>query len=61
MTELAQVIGGLVLCLLVALVYTLARKNRPASVLRGTAAVFVYILGAISAVTLVVLLACKFK
>jgi len=61
LTSLAQYIGGIVLCLVVSLVYTLARKNRPASVLRHTALVFIYTLGAISAITIAVLLLCKFK
>ena len=61
MTSLGQYIAGLVLCLVVSLVYTLARKDRPKAVFRETLLVFVYTLGAISAVALIVLLACKFK
>ncbi len=61
MSNLAQYVAGLLLCLLVSLVYALARKVRPGAVLRETLMVVTYALGAISAVTLVVLLACKFK
>ena len=59
MTSLEEYVGGLVLCLIVSLVYSLARKDRPAAVLKETLLVFVYTLGAISAVVLVVFLACK--
>ena len=61
MTSVAQVVAGILLCLAVSLVYTLARKNRPGAVVRGTIATFIYVLGAIAAVTLVVLLATKFR
>ncbi len=61
MTSLSQYIGGLVLCLAVSLVYTLARTGEPRKVVRHTLLVFVYTLGVISAVVLAVLLACKFK
>jgi hypothetical protein len=57
----AQYVGGLVLCLVVSFVYSLARKDTPRAVLRETAVVFVYTLGAIAAVVLVVFFACKFK
>ena len=61
MTSLSQYIGGLVLCLVLSLVYTLARTREPRKVVRHTLLVFVYTLGVVSAVTLAVLLACKFK
>ena len=61
MSNLAQYVAGLALCLLVSLIYTLARKDKPAVVFKETLLVFIYTLGAISAVTLIVLLACKFK
>jgi len=61
LTSLAQYIGGLALCLAVSFLYTLARRHEPRAVVRHTLLVFVYTLGAISAVTLVVLFACKFK
>ncbi len=61
MSRLVEYIGGLVLCLVVSLVYTLARKDRPRVVLKETLLVFVYTLGAISAVVLAVLLVCKYK
>jgi len=57
-TGLAEYISGLVLLLVVSLVYSLARKDKPAAVLRETLLVFVYAVGAISAVVLFVLLAC---
>jgi len=60
-SRLVEYIGGLVLCLVVSLVYTLARKDRPRVVLKETLLVFVYTLGAISAVVLAVLLVCKYK
>jgi len=56
-----EYLGGLVLCLVVALVYSLARKEKPEEVWKETLLVFVYTLGAISAVVVVVLLACKYK
>ena len=55
MIPLAQYAGGLVLCVVVSLVYSLARKDTPAEVARETLLVFIYTLGAISAVILVVL------
>lgn len=61
MTSLAEYVGGIVLCLAVSFVYSLARKDQPREVLKETVRVFVYTLGAISAVTAVVLLACKLK
>lgn len=61
MSRLVEYIAGLVLCLVVSLVYTLARKDRPRVVLKETLLVFVYTLGAISAVVLAVLLVCKYK
>ncbi len=61
MTSLSQYIGGLALCLVLSLVYTLARIREPRRVVRHTLLVFVYTLGVISAIALVVLLACKFK
>jgi len=61
LSSLGQYIAGLVLCAVVALVYSLAQRDRPGSVARKTMAVFVYVMGAVSAVTLVVLLACKYK
>jgi len=60
MTSLAQYIAGLVLCLVVAFVYVLARRDRPRRVVRETFLVLLYMLGAISAVVLVVLLACEY-
>jgi len=60
-SRLVEYIAGLVLCLVVSLVYTLARKDRPRVVLKETLLVFVYTLGAISAVVLAVLLVCKYK
>ena len=61
MSRLVEYIAGLVLCLVVSLVYTLARKDRPRVELKETLLVFVYTLGAISAVVLAVLLVCKYK
>lgn len=61
MTSSWEYIGGLLLCLLVSLIYTLARKEKPKTVLWETLLVFVYTLGAISAVVLIVLLACQYK
>ena len=61
MTSLSQYIGGLVLCLTVSLAYTLARTGEPRKIVRHTLLVFVYALGVVSAITLAVLLACKFK
>ena len=61
MSSLAQYAAGLVLCFFVSLVYTLARKDEPRAVFKKTLQVFIYTLGVISAVTLAVLLACKFK
>ena len=61
MSSLAQYIAGLFLCLLVSFVYSLARRDTPRAVLRETLLVFVYTLGAISAVVVVVLLVCKYK
>jgi len=61
LTGLAEYVAGLVLCLVVSLVYCLARKDRPGAVVRETLLVFLYTLGAISAVTLVVFLACRFN
>ncbi len=61
MSEFAQYVAGLGLCLVVSFVYSLARKDEPGAVLRETALVFVYTLGAIAAVVLAVFLACKFK
>ena len=61
MSRLVEYIAGLVLCQVVSLVYTLARKDRPRVVLKETLLVFVYTLGAISAVVLAVLLVCKYK
>jgi hypothetical protein len=58
---LAEYVGGLFLCLLVSLIYSLARKDTPRAVVKETALVFVYTLGAIAAVVIVVLLACKLK
>jgi hypothetical protein len=60
-SSVAEYIGGLLLCLLVSFVYCLARKDRAGAVLKETVLVFVYTLGAIAAVTLIALLACKFK
>jgi len=56
-----EYVAGLVLCFVVSLVYTLARRDRPRVVLKETLLVFVYTLGAISAVALAVLLVCKYK
>lgn len=61
MTSVPEYVAGLALCLIVSLVYSLARKDKPADVLKETLLVFVYTLGAISAVVVIVLLACKFK
>jgi hypothetical protein len=58
MTTLAEYLAGLLLVLTVSFVYSLARKDTPAAVLKETALVFVYTMGAISAVVIVVLLAC---
>lgn len=61
MTALAQYLSGVVLCLVVSFVYSLARKDEPRAILKETLLVFVYSLGAIAAVALVALLACKYK
>ena len=61
MTSLAQYIGGVLLCLIVSFAYSLARKDEPKAVLKETLLVFVYTMGAVSVVVLIVLLACKFK
>ncbi|MFO7898528.1 MAG: hypothetical protein R6V58_05660 [Planctomycetota bacterium] len=60
MSSLAEYIAGLILCVIVSFVYSLARKDEPRAVLKETLLVLTYTLGAISAVVLVVLLLSKF-
>jgi energy-converting hydrogenase Eha subunit A len=61
MSSVAEYIVGLLLCLMVSLVYSMARKDRPRAIVRETALVFLYTVGAIGAVVLLVFLACQFK
>ena len=59
MSNAAQYLIGLVLTLAVALVYSLARKESPKSIAKETLVVFIYMLGAVAGVVIVVLLATK--
>ena len=61
MSSLPEYVAGLVLCLIISLIYSMARKDDGRAIVKETALVFVYTLGAIAAVVLVVFLACKFK
>jgi len=61
LTSPAQYAAGFVLCLFISFVYALARRDKPRAVVKETLLVFVYTLGVIASVTLVVLLACKWK
>ena len=65
MTGLGQYIGGLLLCLVVSLVYSMTRKDTPATIAKETFVVLLYIIGAIAVVSIAVMLmiifAAKFK
>jgi len=59
MSNTLQYLIGLALTLAVALVYSLARKETPRAIAKETVVVFIYMMGAIAGVVIVVLLATK--
>lgn len=59
MTNGVQYLIGLVLMLAVALVYSMARKDSAKGIVKETAVVFIYMLGAVAGVVIIVLLATK--
>ena len=59
MTNGVQYLIGLVLMLAVALVYSMARKDSAKSIVKETVVVFIYMLGAVAGVVIIVLLATK--
>ncbi len=60
MSSPAEYVAGLVLCIIVALVYSMARKDEPSEIIREALFVLGWILGAIAAIVLVVFVATMF-
>ncbi len=60
MSSPVEYVAGFVLCIIVALVYSMARKDEPAEVIREALLVLGWILGAIAVIVLAVFVATMF-